>query len=223
MRTTTRALVGLGIGEILWMVMVSASASAARIETNVEASRACTVNVQLLHNDRVIASDQIKLRLEGNVYSAHVAWSVPGYGTFAARAIPGGPFVREATVTKPMAVPAWKAQVARVRLDKLVLGLHERTGKPGNEVDARTVTLSAPSRDPVTPGTTISFTVGTVCHVSLVLYDVGGRAVRTLFDGTAMGGKTEILVENGRALTAGVYLCRLNAVGQSLSRRLIVL
>jgi subtilisin-like proprotein convertase family protein len=62
--------------------------------------------------------------------------------------------------------------------------------------------------------------------VSLALYDVGGRRVRTLIDGPLPAGlhtcRWDGRNDAGRALAPGVYLVHLRAGGQQATRRLAV-
>ncbi len=61
-------------------------------------------------------------------------------------------------------------------------------------------------------------------HVSLSLFDVGGRRVRTLLDGAWPAGRHLITWDGrgdgGAMLPAGLYLARLDADGQSLVQRI---
>ena len=62
--------------------------------------------------------------------------------------------------------------------------------------------------NPFNPQTTLRFDVPEASHVSLVVYDVLGRQVRVLVDGTREAGTHEVVFEAGN-LPSGTYLMRL--------------
>jgi flagellar hook assembly protein FlgD len=63
--------------------------------------------------------------------------------------------------------------------------------------------------------------------VQLLIYDVAGRHVATLIDGTLPAGRHAHAWDGrdtaGRPQPAGVYSCRLRSAEQDLFRRLILL
>ena len=63
--------------------------------------------------------------------------------------------------------------------------------------------------NPFNPQTTIRFDVAASAHVKLVVYDVLGRQVRVLVDGTREAGTHEVTFEAG-TLPSGMYLYRLD-------------
>jgi hypothetical protein len=67
--------------------------------------------------------------------------------------------------------------------------------------------------NPFNPTTTIDFRVGAATRVSLRLYDVGGRMVRTLVDGMTTAGEHTIVFDGtssaGASLASGIYFLRL--------------
>lgn len=82
--------------------------------------------------------------------------------------------------------------------------------------------------NPFNPATTIEFSLARDAKVTLVIFDVSGRRVRTLISGvvTEAGihkvdwdGKNE----NGKQLASGVYFARFLAEGQVSARKLILL
>jgi subtilisin-like proprotein convertase family protein len=102
------------------------------------------------------------------------------------------------------------------------------TTDAGPGLDLPTVTSLQPSwpnptRDAVT---TIRFGLPAVQHVSLRIYDLTGRLVRTLFEGESPAGYRNVrwdgLDHRGRRVTPGIYLYRLNALPDALTGRLIV-
>lgn len=75
-----------------------------------------------------------------------------------------------------------------------------------------------PSRDVMT----LSFAVPERSQVSIRLYDVTGREVRTLVDGPIDAGYHQLQLA-GRGLASGIYFCRMTAPRFSQVRRLVLL
>ncbi|OQB42787.1 MAG: WD domain, G-beta repeat [Candidatus Latescibacteria bacterium ADurb.Bin168] len=93
-------------------------------------------------------------------------------------------------------------------------------------------TLSQNTPNPFNPSTTIRFTLTEAGHVTLAVYDVNGRLVRTLVGPTASAAQTfpsgphEVVWDgrdsNGREVASGVYLVRLIAPEGMLTRRMVL-
>lgn len=87
--------------------------------------------------------------------------------------------------------------------------------------------LGAPVPNPFNPRTELSFTLPVAGPVELVLHDLAGRRVCTLFSGLAPEGTTRVawngLDSDGRAMPSGVYLARLAAGGHQEVRKLALL
>jgi hypothetical protein len=82
--------------------------------------------------------------------------------------------------------------------------------------------------NPFNPRTTISYTLTESAVVNLSIHDSGGRLVRTLMSGaTETVGLHEVtwrgLDQQGRRVSSGVYMCRIEAGGQVVGRRMILL
>ena len=64
-------------------------------------------------------------------------------------------------------------------------------------------------------------------HARLEVYDVAGRRVRTLVDGQVDAGWLAVRwdgrSDRGERVASGVYFCRLEAGGSSVSRKVVVL
>ena len=76
--------------------------------------------------------------------------------------------------------------------------------------------------NPFSPVTTLRFAVPQRSQVSLKLYDVTGREVRTLVDGEIEAGyHTARISEAG--LAGGVYFCRMTADGFLATRKLLLM
>lgn len=89
------------------------------------------------------------------------------------------------------------------------------TGLTGIEDDVpSTFKLVQNHPNPFNPRTTIAFSLATPGNVTLVVYDMQGRAVKTLIDGELSAGPNSIVWDSstdaGRPAAAGIYLYRLN-------------
>ncbi len=76
--------------------------------------------------------------------------------------------------------------------------------------------------NPFRSSTTIRFAVPERTHVSLRIYDVRGREVRTLLDGEVEPGY-QTLGFDGCGLASGVYYCRMVSGRFEATRKLVVL
>ncbi len=90
-------------------------------------------------------------------------------------------------------------------------------GNPVAVPDARTLTVTA-GPNPFNPRTTIALDLPRAGEVSLRLYDIRGRLVRTLHDGQLAEGRHELVWfgddDTGRALASGVYFYEVRAAGE---------
>ncbi len=82
--------------------------------------------------------------------------------------------------------------------------------------------------NPFNPATTISYDVRESVPVTLAIYDVTGRRIRTLVDGQPTNaGHYELTWDgrdqSGRVVASGVYFYRLDAGGFSETRRMVLL
>jgi hypothetical protein len=76
--------------------------------------------------------------------------------------------------------------------------------------------------NPFNPSTVIEFALPQRGRASLELYDVLGRRVMTLVDGTLEAGSHRVVVD-ASSLAAGVYFYRLNAADRSTAKKMVVL
>jgi V8-like Glu-specific endopeptidase len=78
------------------------------------------------------------------------------------------------------------------------------------------LSLSPNHPNPFTPPTSVRFTVPQRTEVSLAVYDVAGRLVRTLVDGEVEPGEHAVTWDgrhaSGAEASSGVYFCRLSAM-----------
>jgi len=100
-------------------------------------------------------------------------------------------------------------------------GFETATGVGGVPAAGARVSLSPARPHPLRATATVSFSLLEEAAVSLVLYDVAGRRVRTLADGVHPAGVHRVAVA-GEDLAAGVYWYRLEASGESDAERLVV-
>jgi hypothetical protein len=95
----------------------------------------------------------------------------------------------------------------------------------GSEPDELSLDQNYPN--PMNPVTTISFRIPHSGHVSLRIFDVRGRLVRTVVDGELPAGGHESRwdgrTRSGEMAGSGVYYFRLQAGDRTISRKLIVL
>lgn len=89
----------------------------------------------------------------------------------------------------------------------------------------RAVALPPNSPNPFRVATTLTIELPAAAQVRLLIFDVSGRAVATVFEGTLEAGRHG-LVWDGRTdagpAAAGVYFGRLEALGQVRTRKLLV-
>jgi hypothetical protein len=80
--------------------------------------------------------------------------------------------------------------------------------------------------NPFNPSTTIAFSVPRISRVTLVVYDVRGRAVRTLLQRTLSAGRHEFDWDGkndaGQPVSSGVYLYKLRANNRTLTRKMVL-
>jgi hypothetical protein len=87
--------------------------------------------------------------------------------------------------------------------------------------------LAQNAPNPFNPVTTIPFELARAGRVTLDVYDVAGRRVRSLADGDLAAGLHQRSWDGrddaGRAVASGVYFYRLKAAGRSETRRMLLL
>jgi hypothetical protein len=84
------------------------------------------------------------------------------------------------------------------------------------------IQLGENTPNPFNPATRVPFSLPADAHVRVTVYDVTGKRVDTLVDGWRAAG-THDVTWNAAGVASGVYFCRLDALGQTETRRLIVL
>jgi len=97
------------------------------------------------------------------------------------------------------------------------------TGVEKGEPVARgySLALASASPNPLSKSTSIAFSLPKSGSVDLTVYDIAGRKVATLAQGTMSAGSHEVSW-NGAKAPAGVYLYRLSFEGKTLTNRMVV-
>jgi hypothetical protein len=83
--------------------------------------------------------------------------------------------------------------------------------------------LSQNYPNPFNPSTLIGFSVDQTGKTSIILYNVIGQRVATLFDGVGVSGTRYEITFNGSHLPSGVYFYRLESGTRSDVKRLLLL
>lgn len=92
-------------------------------------------------------------------------------------------------------------------------------GESGPQIAGLTIGAAYPN--PVVGHATVDLTLDRAMAVTARLYDVTGRQVAALVQGSLAAGTTPVAIDAG-ALSAGVYVLRVEADGQAVTRRLTV-
>lgn len=98
----------------------------------------------------------------------------------------------------------------------VLLGVNDRSEK------SKTIHLFQNYPNPFNPSTVIPFQLAKAGFVSVKVYDVSGREIRTLFEGQKEPGNHK-LTFNSENLSSGVYLVRLESGGVSENRKIVLL
>jgi len=81
--------------------------------------------------------------------------------------------------------------------------------------------------NPFNPSTTISFSLSKASNVSLVVYNIQGQKIRTLYSGMAAAGENSKVWDgkdnSGRSVASGVYFYRLSTPQGSAQKKCILL
>jgi len=97
-----------------------------------------------------------------------------------------------------------------------------------DETETHRLTLAQNHPNPFNPVTEVAFTVPSGAgRVTLTIYDVGGRVVRTLVDGELPAGPAKVVWDgtgdSGQSLASGVYFAKLATGEQSAYRKMTLL
>lgn len=113
--------------------------------------------------------------------------------------------------------------VMNFEFDQLMIASRTTTSV---ELPAAGASLSA-GPNPFNPATVVSYTVPRDGLVALTIFDVQGRAVRTLVQDVAAAGRYEVRwdgrSDRGLTLSSGTYFARLDYEGTAISTKLMML
>jgi len=139
---------------------------------------------------------------------------------------------RHCLTPTPLAAGARTGVVVADPLADLVLEAllpHGTTCEAGKALAGASVAafaLGEAAPNPVRGEASIAFAVPRAGPVRLRIFDVRGRCVRTLLDGPVAAGAGAVSWQGrddaGRSLADGVYFCRLEHAGQTLTRKLLL-
>ncbi|MFH1502531.1 MAG: metallophosphoesterase [Candidatus Eisenbacteria bacterium] len=109
-----------------------------------------------------------------------------------------------------------------------VVNISPQQGSGVEEDAVGRMTLLGPSYpNPALEGASIAFSLGSQGAVTVEVYDVAGRRVRTVEDAVRPSGPHavtwDLRDESGETVSAGVYLWRISGLGTVLSSKLVVL
>ena len=89
------------------------------------------------------------------------------------------------------------------------------------------VTLHQNYPNPFNPTTTIGYSITGTNHVTVGVYDITGRLVRTLVDEAKVAGPHSVMWDgrdtNGIVVATGIYFVRLESVGRVATQKIVVL
>lgn len=102
------------------------------------------------------------------------------------------------------------------------LAMNVSAEDPSPDVIPRAWDLAQNYPNPFSGRTTIAVDVPRSAHVNLVVFDMTGRAIRSLADGVFEAGQHRFTF-NASGLSAGIYLYRIRAGDHSDTRRMVVL
>jgi hypothetical protein len=91
----------------------------------------------------------------------------------------------------------------------------------------KTTALLCNYPNPFNPATTLTFDVAAAGRVSIQIYDVTGRLIKTLVDARIEPGRHQAQWngknENGATMSSGVYLYRMRAAGYEATKKMVLL
>ena len=107
------------------------------------------------------------------------------------------------------------------------LGGAQSAALVGDRIQKTEFKLAQNSPNPFKGSTAISYNVPASGNVTLKVYNIAGQVVKTLVNGQQPAGAQQVAWdgkdEGGRKVSAGVYVYRLNADGQTQTKRLTIL
>ena len=96
-----------------------------------------------------------------------------------------------------------------------------------DDLQVSTFKLSQNYPNPFNPSTMISFSLPSEGHVMINIYDITGRLVSTLVDGSLSSGYHQVSWDGtdmfNSSVSAGLYIYSLQAEGVSLTRKMVLM
>jgi hypothetical protein len=101
-------------------------------------------------------------------------------------------------------------------------GAEDRQTNGGPE----SIALESILPNPFNPTTVIRYRAAAGVRVTIAIFDVAGRRVRSLVDGAAAGGEATVTWDGhddaGRAVASGVYFCRLRSADVTRTGKMLL-
>ena len=139
-------------------------------------------------------------------------------------------FLRDANVTNSAGQDLYNAWVATGRaapvlMARVTSAIHVVSGLDDADPHALPFGLAPAQPSPFSSRTSFTYNLPAAGTVRLTVYDVSGRAVRTLVDRREDAGRHEVTWNGcddlGRALSSGMYFARLESGKEHMTRRLV--
>ena len=112
---------------------------------------------------------------------------------------------------------------ARTHILKGFLSPNSGSGEPSPVPEVAECRIHPATPNPFNPRTVIRLDLTGPAHVKADVYDLRGRLVRTLEDGPYPAGSHSLVWDgddnHGQATAAGVYFCRVQALGRTLTQK----
>lgn len=198
--------------------------------------------VILTPSDRaeISSSDSIKWYTGANGPGVTYRLQIATYPLFTQGLVADLPGLGATTVTmgqlaKSFTIPKYTLLFVRVRAEKAgassawspVSSFYLIQGSGVEDDDPAAENSVAASPNPFNPSTAVSFTLARAGAVSVVLYNMGGQKVKTLFKGTAETGRHTYAWDgtdaNGKKMNSGTYLLRLESAQYNKTLKLLLL
>jgi hypothetical protein len=109
------------------------------------------------------------------------------------------------------------ADSASIQLKSFVVGIIT-----ADAVKPAVFYLSQNTPNPFNPTTTIRYAIPKPCDVTLEVFDGLGRLIATLFKGHREAGE-HLAVFDSKRLSSGLYYCRLDAGGSTMTRKMLLI
>ncbi|MDO9069681.1 MAG: ice-binding family protein, partial [Deltaproteobacteria bacterium] len=169
------------------------------------------------------------ISLSGGALSKNIFWQVAGQTTLGTTTQFKGIILDQTAIVMQTGSTINGRALAQsaVTLDATTATIPTGIEQPtGGELALTRLQLMPCRPNPASGAVNISYVLPRSGQVSLNVYDICGRRVNTLAQGQKQGGTYNITWRGddsqGRKVSAGVYIYRLNYEGMSLTRRLVL-